>query len=100
VLLENISAAQAVAAAEKLRKAIEDMTICCQGQSVGVTVSIGAAHCSAKDSQTLDCLLMQRTGRCTFPKAEAATEPACAVGTRQLYEEHAGTMKNIAARRL
>ncbi|HML38347.1 MAG TPA: diguanylate cyclase [Bacillota bacterium] len=59
VLLANISGAQAVAAAEKFRKAIEDMKICCQEQSVGVTISIGVAHCPAGDGQTLESLLNQ-----------------------------------------
>lgn len=57
VLLENISYTQAVTVAEKLRKAIEDMTICCGGQSIRVTASIGVAHYPAGDSQTPEILL-------------------------------------------
>lgn len=58
VLLENISDKQAVTSAEKLRIAIEDMTIPCQDKNIRVTISIGVAHCTAGDCQTLEDLLI------------------------------------------
>ncbi|MGC4018792.1 MAG: GGDEF domain-containing protein [Muricomes sp.] len=59
VLLANISDTQAVAAAEKVREAIEGMEIHCGDQSVRVTISIGVAHHPNGDSQTLESLLAQ-----------------------------------------
>ena len=59
VLLENISGTQAVAAAEKLRKAVEGLTVCCQSECVGVTISVGVAYHAAKSGQTLESLLIQ-----------------------------------------
>lgn len=57
VLLEDLSGEQAVEAAEKLREAIERITIHCNEKSVRVTISIGVAHCSAGDGHTLESLL-------------------------------------------
>lgn len=59
VLLENISAARVVTEARALQKAIEGRTVCWQGQSIGVTASIGIAHCRAGTGQTLESLLTQ-----------------------------------------
>lgn len=57
VLLEDLSRQQAAEAAEKLRKAVQDMTIACQGKDIRVTISIGAACCGAGCGETLEELL-------------------------------------------
>ncbi|MGX8701170.1 MAG: histidine kinase N-terminal 7TM domain-containing diguanylate cyclase [Caproiciproducens sp.] len=59
VLLENISDAQAAVAAEKLCKAIGNIMVSCQENSLSVTISIGVAHRPVGGRQTLDLLLSQ-----------------------------------------
>ncbi len=59
VLLENISASQLYASAEKLRANIEDTVIPYQEQAIKVTASIGMAHSPAGRVPSLEDMLAQ-----------------------------------------
>lgn len=59
VLLENLTADQAFAAADKLRQIIERTPIYCQQETLGVTVSIGVVHSPAGESHSLERMVAQ-----------------------------------------
>ena len=59
VLLENLTAEEAVAAGRKLRQAIERTPIYCQEETLHVTVSIGVAHSPAGQAHDLECMVGQ-----------------------------------------
>ncbi len=59
VLLENLTAGQAVATAEKLRQIIARTAIYCQQETVYVTISIGVAHSPAGEPHMLDQMVAQ-----------------------------------------
>lgn len=88
VLLENISAAQAVTAAEKLRQAIENMKIGCRGEPFHITVSIGVAHHPAGAGQTLESLMTQADGALYLSKSNGRNRIS-------LYHENGTTMQKI-----
>lgn len=59
VLLENLTAEQAVTVAEKLRQVIEKTAIHCQEQTLYVTVSVGVAHSPAGEVHELERMVAQ-----------------------------------------
>ena len=87
VLLECVSDAQAVTAAGVLQKAIEDMPVCCQAQSIRVTVSIGIAYCPAGAGQTLESLLAQADEALYLSKSRGRNRTSLYNGTELILCE-------------
>lgn len=59
VLLENISARQMLDTAEKLCAVIENKTIYCHENTIGLTASIGMAHSPAGSVHSLEDMILQ-----------------------------------------